>query len=53
VRGESRGGSVDEHPSRSIRHRAANGSMTAGGGEPSSHQHDLALGEPLDLVQDV
>ena len=27
--------------------------MTARGGEPSSHQHDLALGEPLDLVQDV
>ena len=38
---------------RPVVHRVADRAVAAGGGEPAVDEHDLTLGQPLDLVQHV
>ena len=42
-----------EHLARAVGHGRADGAVVAGGGQPAPHEHDLAAGEALDLVEHV
>ena len=44
---------ADEDTAGPVGHRVADRVVVARGRQPAAHQHDLALGQPLHLVQHV